>query len=309
LSGRSLSLRLAATEVRRVISYMNVGITGVSGFIGSRVAARCGARGLQVIGFSRNRGSGSRRFDLSSVPDISGLDAIINLAGEPILGVWTKEKKRRIHESRVLGTRRLVEAIAKADRPPGVLVNASAIGFYGDTGENVVDEFSAAGSGFLADVCRAWEAEAAGATSCGVRVVFVRIGFVLGKGGALKLLRPLFKLGLGGKLGSGRQWMSGVHVEDVAGMIVWALENERLQGAVNAVMPEPFRNVDFTRELARGVRRPAIFPAPAFALRLAFGELADSMLASTRVMPRVARAEGYAYQFATLPSAVADVTN
>jgi uncharacterized protein len=288
---------------------MNVGITGVSGFIGSRVAARCGARGLQVIGFSRNRGSGSRRFDLSSVPDISGLDAIINLAGEPILGVWTKEKKRRILESRVLGTRRLVEAIAKADRPPGVLVNASAIGFYGDTGENVVDEFSAAGSGFLADVCRAWEAEAAGATSCGVRVVFVRIGFVLGKGGALKLLRPLFKLGLGGKLGSGRQWMSGVHVEDVAGMIVWALENERLQGAVNAVMPEPFRNVDFTRELARGVRRPAIFPAPAFALRLAFGELAGSMLASTRVMPRVARAEGYAYQFATLPSAVADVTN
>jgi len=190
-----------------------------------------------------------------------------------------------------------------------VLVNASAIGFYGDTGENVVDEFSAAGSGFLADVCRAWEAEAAGATSCGVRVVFVRIGFVLGKGGAVKLLRPLFKLGLGGKLGSGRQWMSGVHVEDVAGMIVWALENERLQGAVNAVMPEPFRNVDFTRELARGVRRPAIFPAPAFALRLSFGELADSMLASTRVMPRVARAEGYAYQFATLPSAVADVTN
>jgi len=288
---------------------MNVGITGVSGFIGSRGAARCGARGLQVIGFSRNPGSRSRRFDHSSVPDISGLGAIINLAGEPILGVWTKEKKRRIHESRVLGTRRLVEAIAKADRPPGVLVNASAIGFYGDTGENVVDEFSAAGSGFLADVCRAWEAEAAGATSCGVRVVFVRIGFVLGKGGALKLLRPLFKLGLGGKLGSGRQWMSGVHVEDVAGMIVWALENERLRGAVNAVMPEPFRNVDFTRELARGVRRPAIFPAPAFALRLAFGELAGSMLASTRVMPRVARAEGYAYQFATLPSAVADVTN
>jgi uncharacterized protein len=288
---------------------MKVGITGVSGFIGSRVAARCGARGLQVIGFSRNPGSRSRRFDLSSVPDIGGLDAIINLAGEPILGVWTKEKKRRIHESRVLGTRRLVEAIAKADRPPGVLVNASAIGFYGDTGENVVDEFSAAGSGFLADVCRAWEAEAAGATSCGVRVVFVRIGFVLGKGGALKLLRPLFKLGLGGKLGSGRQWMSGVHVEDVAGMIVWALENERLRGAVNAVMPEPFRNVDFTRELARGLRRPAIFPAPALALRLAFGELADAMLASTRVMPRVARAEGYAYQFATLPSAVADVTN
>jgi len=287
---------------------MKVGITGVSGFIGSRVAARCGARGIEVVGYSRHPGSGARRLELTALPDISGLDAIINLAGEPILGLWTKEKKRRIHESRVLGTRRLVEAIAKAGRRPAVLVNASAIGFYGDTGENVVDEFSAPGKGFLADVCREWEAEAARAKSFGVRVGFVRIGFVLGKGGALKLLRPLFKLGLGGKLGSGRQWMSGLHVEDVAGMIVWALENEGLQGPVNAVMPEPFRNVDFTRELARCVRRPAILPAPAFTLRLAFGELADSMLGSARVMPRVALNAGYTYQFATLPSALAEAT-
>jgi uncharacterized protein len=287
---------------------MKVGITGVSGFIGSRVAARCRSRGFEVVGFSRNPSSGARRFELTSAPDISGLDAIVNLAGEPILGLWTKEKKRRIHESRVLGTRRVVEAIAKGGQRPGVLVNASAIGFYGDTGENVVDEFSAPGSGFLADVCREWEAEAAHATSCGVRVVFVRIGFVLGSGGALKLLRPLFKLGLGGKLGNGRQWMSGVHVDDVAGMIVWALENERLHGPVNAVMPEPFRNVDFTKELARCVMRPAILPAPALALQLAFGELADSMLASTRVMPSAARNAGYTYQFATLPSALADAT-
>ena len=287
---------------------MKVGITGVSGFIGSRVVARCGVRGIEVVGFSRNLRAGARRFELTSVPDISGLDAIVNLAGEPILGLWTKEKKRRIHESRVLGTRRLVEAISQASRPPGVLVNASAIGFYGDTGEKEVDEFSAPGEGFLADVCREWEAEAARATSYGVRVVFVRIGFVLGKGGALKLLHPLFQFGLGGKLGSGRQWMSGVHVEDVAGMIVWALENEGLHGPVNAVMPEPFRNTDFTRELARCVTRPAILPAPAFALRLAFGELAGSMLGSTRVIPRVAPDAGYAYQFATLPSALAEAT-
>ena len=288
---------------------MKVGITGVSGFIGSTVAAQCSARGFEVIGFSRKPSSGARRFELSSVPDISDLDAIVNLAGEPILGLWTKEKKRRIHESRVLGTRRLVEAIAKARRPPRVLVNASAIGFYGDTGESVVDEFAAAGKGFLADVCREWEGEAARATSFGVRVVFVRIGFVLGKGGALKLLRPLFKLGGGGKLGSGRQWMSGVHVEDVAGMIVWALENEHLHGPVNAVMPEPFRNADFTRELARCVGRPAILPAPAIALRLAFGELADSMLGSTRVIPRLAQNAGYTYQFATLPSALEQATH
>ena len=287
---------------------MKVGITGLSGFIGSRVAARCRANGIEVVGFSRHPGSGARRFELNSLPDISGLDAIVNLAGEPILGLWTREKKRRIHESRVLGTRRLVEAIAKAGQPPGVLVNASAIGFYGDTGENLVDEFSPAGNGFLADVSRDWEAEAARAASSGVRVVFIRIGFVLGKGGALKLLRPLFKLGLGGKLGSGRQWMSGVHVEDVAGMIVWALENEGLLGPINAVMPEPFRNVDFTRELARCVRRLAIVPAPAIALRLAFGELADSMLGSTRVAPRVAPQAGYTYQFATLPSALAEAT-
>ena len=287
---------------------MKVGITGVRGFIGSRVAARCGARGIEVVGFSRNPGPGARRFELTAVPDISGLDAIVNLAGEPILGLWTKEKKRRVQESRVLGTRRLVEAIAQSGQPPRVLVNASAIGFYGDTGENVVDEFSAAGKGFLADVCRQWEAEAARAASHGVRVVFVRIGFVLGKGGALKPLGPLFKLGLGGKLGSGRQWMSGVHVEDVAGMVVWALENDRLAGPLNAVMPEPFRNVDFTRELAQCVKRPAILPAPAFALRLALGELADSMLGSTRVIPRVAQSAGYTYQFATLPSALAEAT-
>jgi uncharacterized protein len=285
---------------------MKVGITGVGGFIGSRVSERCGAKGIEVVGFSRHPGSGARRFELTSDPDISGLDAIVNLAGEPILGLWTKEKKQRIHQSRVLGTRRLVEAIAKASQPPGVLVNGSAIGFYGDTGENLADEFSPAGNGFLVDVCREWEAEAARAGSYGVRVVFVRIGFVLGKGGALKLLRPLFKLGLGGKLGSGRQWMSGVHVEDVAGMIVWALENEGLHGPINAVMPESFRNLDFTMELARCVRRPAIVPAPAFALRLLFGELADSMLGSTRVAPRVATNAGYTYQFATLPSALAD---
>ena len=285
---------------------MKVGITGVSGFIGSRVAARCGARGLEVVGFSRNPGADARRFELTSAPDISGLDAIVNLAGEPILGLWTKGKKRRIHESRVLGTTAPRGGCRQGARPPGVLVNASAIGFYGDTGENVVDEFSAPGERIFsltyAPRVGGWRRHAPHLAAS--RVVFVRIGFVLGKGGALKLLRPLFKLGLGGKLGSGRQWMSGVHVEDVAGMIVWALENERLHGAVNAVMPEPFRNADFTRELARSVTRPAIFPAPAFALRLAFGELAGSMLASTRVMPTCGACNaGYAYQFATLPSA------
>jgi uncharacterized protein len=287
---------------------MKVGITGASGFIGSRVEAHCRKRGIEAIGFSRHPGAGARRFELTSVPDIGDLDVIVNLAGEPIFGFWTEEKKRRIRESRILGTRRVVEAIAKAGRPPSVLVNASAIGFYGDTGEKVADESSPSGNGFLAEVCREWEAEATRAKSFGVRVVLVRIGFVIGKGGALKLVRPLFKLGLGGRLGSGRQWMSGVHVDDVAGIIIWALENKGVHGPVNAVMREPFRNLDFTRELARCLGRPAVVPAPRFALRLAFGELASSMLESVRVVPRVAREAGYQYQFASLQSALAEAT-
>jgi uncharacterized protein (TIGR01777 family) len=285
---------------------MKIGITGASGFIGSRLAALCRGGGHEVVGFSRRPGAGARLFRLDAPPDLSGLDAIVNLAGESILGLWTAEKKRRIRESRVVGTRRIIEAIEAMAERPRALVNASAIGFYGDTGETLVDESSPAGGGFLADVCREWEGEAKRAESHGVRVVFVRIGFVLGSGGALKLIRPVFKLGLGGKLGSGSQWMSGVHVDDVVGIVVWALENESINGPVNAVMPAPFRNADFTRELARCVARPAILPAPAFALRLALGELSDSMLDSCRVAPRVALQGGYKYRFPTLPAALAD---
>ncbi len=285
---------------------MKIGITGATGFIGSRVLAQCRSHGHGIVGFSRRPAPDARLFRLDAPPDLDGLDAIVNLAGEPILGLWTAEKKRRIRESRILGTRRIVEAIQAMSKRPRVLVNASAIGIYGDTGETLVDESSPAGDGFLADVCREWEGEAGGAESAGVRVVFVRIGFVLGQGGALKLIRPVFKLGLGGKLGSGRQWMSGVHVDDVAGIIVWALENETVNGPVNAVMPAPFRNSEFTEELARSVRRPAIFPAPAFALRLALGELSHAMLDSARVAPRIALKGGYFYQFSTLPLALGD---
>lgn len=285
---------------------MKTGITGVNGFIGSRLKALCGGHGIETVGFSRRPSAGVRLFKLTVPPDLEGLDAVVNLAGESIPGLWTAEKKRRIRESRVLGTRQIVEAIGRMALRPRVLVNASAIGFYGDTGENLVDEFSAVGTGFLAEVCREWEAEAARAESFGVRVVFVRIGFVIGKGGALKLIGPLFKLGLGGKLGSGRQWMSTVHVEDVAGIIVWALKDETVSGPVNAVMPAPVRNLEFTRELARCVARPAILPAPAFALRLALGELSHLMLDSSRVAPKVASMGHYEYQFPTLAPALAN---
>ncbi len=285
---------------------MKIGITGARGFIGSRVAEFSHEGGHEVVEFSRRPAPGARLLNLDAVPDLTGLDAVVNLAGESIMGLWTKEKKRAILESRILGTRQIVKAMAGMERMPRVLVNASAIGFYGDTGETLLDEASAEGHGFLAEVAREWEVEAEKAASLGVRVVCLRIGLVLGRGGALKLIAPLFRLGLGGRLGSGQQWMSGVHVDDVAGLITWALESDSVRGAVNAVMPKPFRNEEFTRELARTVRRPAFLPAPAFALRLALGELSHLMLDSTRVSPRRALEGGYVFRFATLPSALQD---
>lgn len=289
---------------------MNIGITGISGFIGSRVGDLAGERGHTMVGFSRRADGDSRiprrLFSTENPPDLTGLDAVVNLAGESIMGLWTKEKKRRILESRVLGTRRVVEAMAAMENRPRVLINASAIGIYGDTGEREVDETSPPGQGFLAEVGQAWEAEALRAEALGVRVVCVRIGFVLGRGGALALIAPLFRLGLGGRLGNGQQWMSGVHVEDAAGLVVWALENEAVRGPVNAVLPEPFRNAEFTREVARTVRRPAIFPAPALALRLALGELSGLLLHSARVVPRRTQEGGYVFRFATLPAALQD---
>lgn len=283
---------------------MKVGLTGASGFIGGHVRTLCERHGHEVVPFSRKPKDGARMWGES--PDVGGLDAVVNLAGESIMGLWTRAKKQRIEESRVHGTRNLVEAMKKAKDGPRILVNASAIGFYGDTGETTVDEDSPEGSGFLAEVGSAWEAEALKAQEAGIRVVCVRIGFVLGKGGALKLIVPLFRAGLGGKLGDGRQWMSGVHVDDVAGMMRWALETDGVTGPVNAVMPEPFRNEEFTRELARAVRRPAFLPAPAFALRLGLGELSDLMLASSRVIPSRAIDQDYVFRFATLPSALQD---
>jgi len=205
---------------------------------------------------------------------------VVNLSGEPILGLWTKSKKNEILRSRVETTRRVVESLRHGG--PRVLVNASAIGFYGDTGENEVDESSPDGSGFLAEVCQAWEAAAKPAENLGVRTVLLRIGFVTGPGGAMRLIGPLFKLGLGGKLGSGRQWMSCIHVDDVAGMILWALENNAVRGPLNAV------------------HRPAIFPAPAFALRLALGELSHLLLDSIRVRPAKPLALGYRFRHPTL---------
>lgn len=290
---------------------MRVGITGATGFMGSRAAALAARRGWDVVVFSRRPGldfPGAEVRPFCGAFDASGLDGILHLAGEPILGLWTAKKKARIMSSRVEGTRWVVEGIARAARPPSVLVSGSAVGYYGDTGDRVADESSPAGRGFLCDVTRAWEDEARRAEATGARVVLLRTGFVLGRnGGAMKSILPVFRAGLGGRLGSGRQWMSPVHVDDIAGMALWAIEESRARGALNGVMPEPCTNRDFTRALSAAVRRPAVFPVPAFVLRALLGGMAEAVLGSSRVVPAAALAGGFRYGHPVLAEALADI--
>ncbi len=276
---------------------MKIGIIGATGYIGSHLSSAVLASGHEVVGFSRSARPGFRRFSQDAVPDFSGLDAVVNLAGEPILGLWTRQKKEKILRSRVETTQRVMEGLAQLPDGPRILINASAIGYYGDTGENCVSENSPAGTGFLAQTCKAWEDAAQGPASGNIRIVRLRVGFVTGPGGAMRFVLPLFKMGLGGRLGDGHQWMSCIHVDDVAGLILWAIANESISGPMNAVCPESVRNTEFTRALARAVHRPAILPAPAFALRLALGELSHVMLDSVRVIPEVALASGYRFRF------------
>lgn len=285
---------------------MIIGITGGTGFIGGAVTRELEKQGDGIVLFSRSDRLGCRKFSEASPLDVSGCGGLVHLAGESILGIWTREKRRRILESRVEGTRRLVEGIAAIPEAlrPRVLVSASAIGFYGETGDRVVDEDSPPGSGFLSEVTQAWEAEALKATLLGVRVVCLRIGFVLGRGGAMKLVAPIFRAGLGGRLGSGRQWMSCISVDDLALMVAESLRNESISGALNAVMPSPVTNAEFTRAVARGVRRPAIFPVPAWLLRLTLGDLSHLLLDSQRVIPKRLEEHGFRYRYPTLEAAV-----
>jgi uncharacterized protein (TIGR01777 family) len=287
---------------------MIIGITGGTGFIGHAVRRAAEAAGDSTILFSRREGPGRRQFSLTQPLDVSGCDGLVHLAGESILGLWTRGKRHRILESRVEGTRRLVEGIAAAPVKPRVLVSASAIGYYGDTGDRIVDEDSPGGTGFLAEVAQAWEAEALKAEAYGVRVVRLRIGFVLSRdGGAMRLIRPVFRLGLGGRLGSGRQWMSCIEIADLAAMVTICLHDETFSGPVNAVMPEPVTNAEFTRAVALSVRRPTLFPVPSFALRLGLGDLSHLLLDSHRVVPRALSGKGYRYRYPDVGSAFASV--
>ena len=240
---------------------------------------------------------------------LRGTEVVFNFAGEPVSeGRWTDEKKRRIRASRVVGTRNLVAGLALLKSRPRVLVSASAVGYYGDRGDEELDERSAAGHGFLAEVCADWEREAMAASQLGIRVVCVRIGIVLAPGGgALTRMLTPFRMGVGGRLGSGRQWMPWIHIKDVAGIMLHAGRNNAIYGPMNAVAPHPVTNADFTRALAHAVHRPALLPVPRAALRLALGELSEILIASQRVFPRVAEHTSYAFEHSDLGGALDDV--
>ena len=236
-----------------------------------------------------------------------GVDAVVHLAGENIAaGRWTPARKAEIRQSRVEGTRILCESLARLAHPPKLLVSASAVGFYGDRGAQMLTEESGAGSGFLPDVCREWEAATEPASQADIRVVNLRFGMVLSPaGGALRKMLPPFKLGLGGRIGSGDQFMSWIAIDDAVGAIHHTLSAESLRGPVNAVAPTPVTNTEFTCTLARVLRRPALIPVPRFAARLAFGEMADALLlASARVVPVRLRESGYHFRFPELEGAL-----
>lgn len=288
-----------------------IAIVGVTGFIGHGLPALLAEKGFATTGVSRSgkgKVAGVDRWQKPGELDLSGHHAVINLAGEPIDKRWTEKNRRRFHESRIGTTQQIVETIAKlpeSDRPK-VLVNGSAVGIYGDRGDELLPDTARPGSGYLAELCKDWEDAAQDAESLGVRVVRLRTGIVLGKSGpAFEKLRALFKLGIGGKLGSGRQWMPWIHLDDQRAAIVHAVVSESLKGPVNGAAPTPERNADFTRKLAAALHRPAFLPTPAWMLRLAVGEFSSALLGSQRAVPNALQADGFEFRYPTLESALA----
>lgn len=292
---------------------MKILVSGASGLVGSALVRHLSARGEDVLQLVRNAAREGARDVLwnpsKGIEDagkLEGLDAVIHLAGEPIAeGRWTEDKKRRIRESRVQGTKVLSEALAGLTRKPSVFLSASAIGYYGSRGSEILTEESQPGDDFLARVCREWEEATAPAARAGIRVVQMRFGVILSsQGGALaKMLTP-FKLGVGGRLGSGRQYMSWIALDDVVGVVDHLLKAS-LSGPVNTVAPNPVTNREFTKALGEALSRPTLFPVPRFALRLAFGEMADvALLASQRVEPERLKESGYVFKYPELKDAL-----
>lgn len=292
---------------------MRVAITGASGFIGSALSDYLRAEGHHVVAIGRNR-PGERQPDVAWDPDgnwidrsaLAAPDAIVNLAGESLAQRWTKEVKQEIRESRVRGTDLIARVAASLDPRPSVMVSGSAIGVYGDRGDEPLTEASSTGSGFLAETGRAWEAAADPAREAGIRVIHPRTGVVLNReGGALERMLPFFSLGLGGRIGSGRQWMSWIALTDVVRALGFLLSSPSLEGPVNLTAPEPERNSDFTRELASALKRPALAIVPAFGIRLLYGEMGmETVVAGQRVLPGVLTREGFAFRYSRLGDAL-----
>jgi hypothetical protein len=283
------------------MSTVNVTITGASGFLGTRLTQRLQEAKHTVRAVSRKSMESGQFAD-----DLASADAVVHLAGEPVAQRWTEAVKKRIYDSRVEGTRHLVNVLSKQSQRPRVLVCASAVGYYGSRGDQILTEASSPGADFLARVV-GWEEAAQLAESLGLRVVRLRFGMVLGQGGALARLLPPFRFGLGGRLGSGHQWMAWIHIEDAVNLILFALDYAAVRGAVNATAPHPVTNEEFTGRLAIELHRPAILPIPVFALKLAFGEMSEVLLASQRVLPTVAKSAGFRFQYPDLQGALANV--
>jgi hypothetical protein len=293
-------------------------VSGATGFLGKVLCSTLKERGQVFTGLSRRPERAKAllpgvkevwkwrpKLEPTPLAAIPAGGAVVHLAGESVAGRWNAQKKKAIRESRIIGTRHLVEALGEAKSKPSVLVCASAVGFYGDRGDEELTETSGPGSDFLAEVCQAWESEARRAEGLGVRAVMLRTGIVLGRGGgALQQMLLPFKLGLGGPLGNGKQWMPWIHVDDVVGIILHAIQQSSIRGPINVTAPAPVRNREFTKILAGLLRRPALLPAPAFGLKILLGEFADILLASQRALPKRMQEAGYTFRYPDLAAAL-----
>jgi uncharacterized protein len=294
-------------------------VTGATGFVGPHLLALL----ERPVVLSRNAESAKKSlakfnvtaFDWNPIAELppreafNGIDTVFHLAGDPVAeGRWTEDKKRKIRDSRVLGTRHLVQTLRELSERPKVLVSASAVGWYGSRGDEVLDESAPPADDFLAEVCVGWEREAMAAAELGVRVVCIRTGIALGReGGALKQMITPFKLCVGGPLGNGKQWMPWIHIDDLARLYLHAAETPSATGPMNGSAPNPVTNREFTKALAAALHRPAFLPAPYFALRLVFGEIADAMFSSLRVVPKQTLATGFEFRYSEINSAMREI--
>lgn len=304
---------------------MKIVLTGATGFVGVKLVERLHALGNSIVVLARNSPKAVRQFPQETFPNvevisytpfelgdwakvISGSDAVINLAGEPLAGVrWTDKRKQEIRDSRILTTKVLVEAIAQADVKPQVFISGSAIGYYGTSLDKSFDEYSNAGNDFLANVCKDWEAAADVVTGLGVRLVKLRTGIVLGMGGAIAKMLPIFQVGGGGKIGTGKQWFSWIHRDDLVELIIYALNNNQITGALNGTAPKAVTNEDFTVAFAKAIKRPAFLPVPAAALILVFGEGATVLLDGQKVVPHKAEINKFTFQYPDIDTALGQI--